>query len=100
MMEHRADNYECVKKYPMMKGYLEHFKQVSINNEIPGLISFFFILGQVAVPYVRIPIWESNIDPRVNMFWIQGKGLTLTREVLFLSRVSIMKTPRFIYSLL
>ncbi len=72
MMEHKADNYECVKKYPMMKGYLEHFKQVSINNEIPGLISFFFILGQVAVPYVRIPIWDSNIDPRVNMFWIQG----------------------------
>tara|TARA_R110000824_G_scaffold393685_1_gene592978 strand:- start:399 stop:1826 length:1428 start_codon:yes stop_codon:yes gene_type:complete len=71
-MEHRADNYECVQKYPILKGYLEHFKQVSINNEIPGLISFFFILGQAAVPYVRIPVMGSNLDPRVNMFWIQS----------------------------
>ena len=72
MMEHRADNYECVHKYPILKGYLEHFKQVSINNEIPGLLSFFFILGQVAIPYVRIPVKGSNLDPRVNMFWIQS----------------------------
>jgi len=71
MMEHKASDYECVKKYPILRGYLEHFKQVSINNEIPGLISFFFILGQVAVPFVRIPIKGSNLDPRVNMFWIQ-----------------------------
>ena len=71
MMEHKADNYECVKKYPILRGYLEHFKQVSINNEIPGLISFFFILGQTAIPFVRIPVKGSNLDPRVNMFWIQ-----------------------------
>ena len=72
MMEHRADNYECVQKYPILKGYLEHFKQVSINNEIPGLLSFFFILGQAAIPYVRIPVKGSNLDSRVNMFWIQS----------------------------
>ncbi len=71
MMEHRADNYECVQKYPILKGYLEHFKQVSINNEIPGLLSFFFIMGQAAVPYVRIPVGGSNLDPRTSIFWIQ-----------------------------
>tara|TARA_R100001510_G_scaffold57800_1_gene68045 strand:- start:12965 stop:14380 length:1416 start_codon:yes stop_codon:yes gene_type:complete len=70
-MEHRADNYECVQKYPILKGYLEHFKQVSINNEIPGLLSFFFIMGQAAVPYVRIPVGGSNLDPRTSIFWIQ-----------------------------
>ena len=72
MMEHRADNYECVHRYPILKGYLEHFNQVSKNNEIPGLLSFFFIQGQAAIPYVRIPVGGSNLDPRVSMFWIQG----------------------------
>ena len=71
MMEHRADNYECVHKYPILKGYLEHFNQVSRNNEIPGLLSFFFIQGQAAIPYVRIPVGGSNLDPRVSIFWIQ-----------------------------
>lgn len=70
-MEHRADNYECVHKYPILKGYLEHFNEVSKNNEIPGLLSFFYILGQAAIPYVRVPVGGSNLDPRVNMFWIQ-----------------------------
>ena len=71
MMEHRADNYECVHKYPILKGYLEHYNQVSRNNEIPGLLSFFFIQGQAAIPYVRIPVGGSNLDPRVSVFWIQ-----------------------------
>ena len=71
MMEHRAENYECVKQYPVLRGYLEHFNQFSRNNEIPGLLSFFFVLGQAAVPYVRIPVGGSNLDPRVSMFWIQ-----------------------------
>jgi len=71
MMEHRADKYDCVKQYPILKGYLEHFNQVSKNNEIPGLISFFFILGQASVPFVRIPVGGSNLDPRVSIFWIQ-----------------------------
>ena len=71
MMEHRAENYECVKQYSVLRGYLEHFNQYSRNNEIPGLLSFFFILGQAAVPYVRIPVGGSNLDPRVSMFWIQ-----------------------------
>jgi len=71
MMEHKASDYECVKNYPILKGYLEHFNRVSKNNEIPGLISFFFILGQASVPYVRIPVDGSNLDPRVSIFWIQ-----------------------------
>lgn len=70
-MEHRANDYECVKKYDILNGYLEHFKEVSKNNEIPGLISFFYILGQASIPYVRIPVGGSNLDPRVSIFWIQ-----------------------------
>jgi len=71
MMEHRADKYECVQKYPILKGYLDHFNEVSRNNEIPGLLSFFFIQGQAAIPFVRIPVGGSNLDPRVSTFWIQ-----------------------------
>ena len=71
MIEHSVEHYECVQKYPILKGYLEHFREVSKDNEIPGLLSFFFILGQAALPFVRIPIGASNIDPRVSVFWIQ-----------------------------
>lgn len=70
-MEHKASKYECVRNYGILRGYLEHFKEVSKNNEIPGLISFFYILGQAAIPYVRIPVGGSNLDPRVSIFWIQ-----------------------------
>lgn len=70
-MEHKASKYECVRNYEILRGYLEHFKEVSKNNEIPGLISFFYILGQAAIPYVRIPVGGSNLDPRVSIFWIQ-----------------------------
>ncbi len=70
-MEHKASKYECVRNYEILRGYLEHFKEVSKNNEIPGLISFFYILGQAAIPYVRVPVGGSNLDPRVSIFWIQ-----------------------------
>jgi hypothetical protein len=70
-MEHKASKYECVRNYGILRGYLEHFKEVSKNNEIPGLISFFYILGQASIPYVRIPVGGSNLDPRVSIFWIQ-----------------------------
>jgi hypothetical protein len=71
MLNHNADKYECVQENETLKGYLEHYREVSKNNEIPGLLSFFFIQGQCALPYVRIPIGGSNIDPRVSVFWIQ-----------------------------
>jgi len=71
MMDHNADKYEAVQRYPILKGYLSHFREVSKNNEIPGMLSFFYILGQVSLPFVRIPIGGSNIDSRVSVFWIQ-----------------------------
>ena len=71
MIEHSVEHYECMQKYPILRGYLEHFREVSKDNEIPGLLSFFFILGQTALPFVRVPIGASNIDPRVSVFWIQ-----------------------------
>jgi hypothetical protein len=45
---------------------------VSIDNDIPGMLSFFFVQGQVAGPYVRIPWDQAHLDPRVHCFWIQS----------------------------
>ena len=56
MIDHSVEHYECMQTYPILRGYLEHFREVSKDNEIPGLLSFFFILGQVALPFVRMPI--------------------------------------------
>jgi hypothetical protein len=68
----RAEDYQATQNYPLFKGYLEHFNSISIDNEIPGMLSFFFIQGQIAVPYVRIPWGSTHLDPRVHSFWIQS----------------------------
>ena len=65
------EEYQAVKKFPLFKGYLEHFRQTSMENDIPGMLSFFFLQGQVSVPFVRIPWGPSHLDPRVHVFWIQ-----------------------------
>ena len=64
-------NYGAVKKFDTLQAYLHHFSQTSMRNEIPGLLSFFFIQGQAILPYVRIPTSDSHLDPRVHIFWIQ-----------------------------
>ena len=67
----RATEYAVVDKYPFFKGYVEEFGKVSIDNDIPAMLSFFFIQGQIAAPYVRIPWDATHLDPRVHSFWIQ-----------------------------
>jgi hypothetical protein len=64
-------NYSAVKKFDTLQAYLHHFSQTSMRNEIPGLLSFFFVQGQAILPYVRIPTSDSHLDPRVHVFWIQ-----------------------------
>ena len=68
----KASEYRASRKYEILKGYTDHFNATSIDNDIPGLLSFFFIQGQVAVPYVRIPWGSSHLDPRTHVFWIQS----------------------------
>lgn len=54
-----------------IRQYIERFNTVSYYNEYAGLLSYFFIIGQVLCPYVRIPIHGSYIDCRLHVFWIQ-----------------------------
>ena len=78
-----------------MKNYLERFRKTSFFNEIPGLISFFYLQGQALVDYVRIPVWASALDPRIHVFWIQatrsGKSIAweFTGEVAELAGLDI-----------
>ena len=78
-----------------MKDYLERFRTTSFFNEIPGLISFFYLQGQALVDYVRIPVWASALDPRIHVFWIQatrsGKSIAweFTGEVAELAGLDI-----------
>ena len=66
-----ANDYAAVNKYPFFQGYVERFGRTSIDNDIPGMLSFFYIQGQIAAKYVRIPWDASHLDPRVHVFWIQ-----------------------------
>jgi hypothetical protein len=67
-----AKDYQAAKRFPIFKGYIDHFNETSIDNDIPGMLSFFFIQGQIAVPYVRIPWGPAHLDPRNHVFWIQS----------------------------
>ena len=66
-----VSEYEAVRRYPFFKGYMERFERTSIDNDIPGMLYFFFIQGIVASRYVRI-YWDGiHLDPRVHVFWVQ-----------------------------
>jgi hypothetical protein len=82
MPQRMWNQYTAVKEYPMMKEYLERFRTTSFFNEVPGLISFFYLQGQALVDYVRIPVWASALDPRIHVFWIQPtrSGKTIAWE--------------------
>jgi hypothetical protein len=64
-------NYTAVQKHDILSAYLHHFSLTSMKNEVPGLLSFFFVQGQAILPYVRIPTGDTHLDPRVHVFWIQ-----------------------------
>lgn len=95
------DDYSLVKapydggKY--IKQYIERFSTVSFYNEYAGMLSYFFILGQILAPYVRIPIHGSYIDCRLHVFWVQasrsGKSIAweFTAKVLRLCGVEMEK---------
>lgn len=54
-----------------LRNYIERFNTVSFFNEYAGLLSYFFVCGQVLAPYMRIPIHGAHIDCRVHVYWIQ-----------------------------
>tara|TARA_R110000824_G_scaffold9126_2_gene41106 strand:+ start:789 stop:2327 length:1539 start_codon:yes stop_codon:yes gene_type:complete len=54
-----------------LRGYIERFNTVSFFNEFAGLLSFFFVMGQICSPFMRIPIHGTFIDCRVHVYWIQ-----------------------------
>ena len=82
MSKRQWNQYRVVKEYPVMKDYLERFRTTSFFNEVPGLISFFYLQGQAVVDEVRIPVWASYLDPRIHVFWIQAtrSGKTIAWE--------------------
>jgi len=80
-------DYTAVKKYGIIEDYVERFSLTSFNNELPALLSFFYVNGQAVVDEIRVPIWASILDPRVHVFWIQPTrtGKTIAWE--FISEV-------------
>tara|TARA_R100000656_G_scaffold73436_2_gene54673 strand:+ start:2163 stop:3629 length:1467 start_codon:yes stop_codon:yes gene_type:complete len=80
MARRRWTQYSAVKRYPILVDYIERFNKTSFFNELPGLLSFFYLQGQAVVDYVRIPVWASFLDPRFHVFWIQptrsGKSIS------------------------
>jgi hypothetical protein len=69
------DDYSLIKSpwegSKFLRSYIERFNTVSFFNEYAGLLSYFFVCGQVLAPYMRIPIHGAHIDCRVHVYWIQ-----------------------------
>ncbi len=65
------EDYTAVKRYPILKDYIERFRKTSFFNEVPALLSFFYLQGQKVADYIRIPVWASYLDPRFHVFWVQ-----------------------------
>ena len=69
------DDYQVVngknEGSSFIRGYIERFNTVSYFNEYAGLLSYFFAMGQIAAPFVRIPIHGTYLDCRVHVYWIQ-----------------------------
>lgn len=91
-------NYRAVREFPLLKGYVDMFSDVSYHNEMAGLISFLYVQGNTLVDYVRIPINNSHIDPRIHLFWVQptrsGKTIAWEHTGLILEELGI-KTDMF-----
>ena len=60
-----------MQKYPILRQYVDRFRKTSFYNEVPALLSFFYLQGQAVADYIRIPVWASYLDPRFHVFWIQ-----------------------------
>jgi len=70
-----------------IKQYIERFSTVSFFNEYPALLSYFFIVGQMLAPYMRIPIRGGYIDSRVHVYWIQASRTGKSVAYEFISKV-------------
>lgn len=68
----KAAQYKATQKFKIFKGYIDHFNTISIDNEIPAMLSFFFLQGQISAPYIRIAWGNTHLDPRIHVFWIQS----------------------------
>ena len=68
------EKYEAVQRFPILKAYLEHFERTSMDNAIPGLLSFFFVQGQIAVQYVRLPTGDGTSTLVFTYFGFNHQG--------------------------
>ena len=78
----REWNKYAMMKYETLEDYVQRFRLTSFFNEHAGLLSFFYLQGQALVDYIRVPVWASALDPRVQVFWIQATrtGKTIAWE--------------------
>jgi len=70
-----------------VRNYIERFNTVSFYNEYAGLMSYFFVMGQLLAPYMRIPIHGVFIDSRFHIYWIQQSRSGKSVAYEFISKI-------------
>tara|TARA_R100000995_G_scaffold41700_1_gene19433 strand:+ start:13637 stop:15085 length:1449 start_codon:yes stop_codon:yes gene_type:complete len=70
-----------------VRNYIDRFNTVSFYNEYAGLMSYFFVMGQLLAPYMRIPIHGVFIDSRFHIYWIQQSRSGKSVAYEFISKI-------------
>tara|TARA_R100000152_G_C6772133_1_gene198890 strand:- start:325 stop:1773 length:1449 start_codon:yes stop_codon:yes gene_type:complete len=79
-----SQDYEGSK---FIRSYIERFNTVSFYNEYAALMSYFFVMGQLLAPYMRIPIHGVFIDCRFHLYWIQQSRSGKSVAYEFISKI-------------
>jgi len=70
-----------------IRQYIDRFNTVSFFNEYAGLMSYFFVMGQILAPYMRMPIHGIFIDCRFHLYWIQPSRSGKSVAYEFISKI-------------
>ena len=79
-----SSDYEGSK---FIRNYIERFNTVSFYNEYAAIMSYFFVMGQLLAPYMRIPIHGIFIDCRFHLYWIQQSRSGKSVAYEFISKI-------------
>tara|TARA_Y100000592_G_scaffold78649_1_gene123770 strand:+ start:5906 stop:7480 length:1575 start_codon:yes stop_codon:yes gene_type:complete len=81
--------YSKASRIPsVVEKYVKNAVEVSINNEVPAMLSFYLLLGQISKDMVCIPAGKRRIDTRVQVIWMQTSGTGKTEMYNFFGPVS------------
>jgi len=81
--------YTKTSKIPkVVEKYVTSAVEVSLNNEVPAMLSYYNLLGQICKDFVCIPSGRRRIDTRLQIIWLQTSGTGKTEMYNFFGPIT------------